>query len=212
MRNLNDLYNFCLFIIRKERGSFISPAQFTANLDNGQLDAFNDYFDKYGVNQDVHDALDIFKVYQPFTSAADGSVTYPSNYLHLLAGVFTVTGSTVNKVRFVQTDEYPDVITNQLRPVSLSRPIAIDSSNGFNLYPQSQQTGAYYYMRRPATPVYGFSQVGRVITYNPTTSTQLEWLDVYLNNIIAKTLRYFGIYMNEDKVYQFAEQYNQETG
>lgn len=210
-RNINDLYNFCLFICRKERGIFIQPNVLATNLDNGQLDSFNDWFKQYGIDQNIHDALDPFKVYQQFTSAADGSVTYPTNYLHLLAGVFTVTGSTVNKVRFVQTDQYPDAITSQLRPVSLSKPIALDSATGFQLYPQSQQTGAYYYMRRPATPVYGYSQVGRAITYNPLTSTQLEWSDIYINNILASTLKYFGIYMNEDKVYQFAEQYEQET-
>lgn len=210
-RTLDNLYTFVLFILRKERGIYATPAQFTANLDNGQLDTFNDYFKEYGINQNIHDALDPFKVYQPFVSASDGSVTYPSNYLHLLAGVFTVTGSTVNKVRFIQTDEYPDAITSQLRPVSLSKPIALDSSSGFNLYPQSQQNGAYYYMRRPATPVYGFIQAGRTLTYDSTTSTQLEWLDIYINNVLANTLKYFGIYMNEDKVYQFAEQYQKET-
>lgn len=210
-RNINDLYNFCLFICRKERGIFIQPNVFASNLDNGQLDAFNDYFGEYGVNQQIHDALDTFRVYQPFTTALDGSVAYPSNYVHLLAGVFTVFGSTVNKVRFVQTDEWPDAITGQLRPVSLSSPIALDTNLGFQLWPQSQQTGGYNYMRRPNTPVYGFTQVGRAITYNPATSTQLEWIDVYINNIIAKTLKYFGIYMNEDKVSAFAEQLDKET-
>lgn len=210
-RNINQIYNLLRVIVRKERGVFITIPEAMDNLDSGQLDSFNDYFKSYAVNQEVHDAIDTFRVYQPFTSATDGKVTYNSDYTHLLAGVFTVTGSTVNKVRFVQTDEWPDAITGQLRPVSLSKPIALDVSDGFLLYPQSQQTGAYTYMRRPVAPVLAYTQAGRTITYDPINSVQLEWLDVYINNVMAKTLKYFSIYMDEDKIYQYAEMQDKET-
>lgn len=210
-RNIQNITDLLRFIIRKERGQFITYAEATASLDAGQLDLFNQYFEVYGQNQTIHDALDVFRVYQPFTSAADGSVTYPDDYLHLLAGVFTVTGSTVNKVRFVNTDQYPDAVRNQLRPVSLSKPIAMDTAIGFQLFPQSQQTGAYNYMRRPATPIFAYTQVGRTITYDAANSVQLQWLDNYIDNIIAKTLKYFSINMDEDKIAAFAEQLDKET-
>lgn len=210
-RNIQNINDLLRFIIRKERGAFITYAQSDAALDAAQLELFNQFFAVYGTDQTVHDALDSFRVYQPFTSATDGAVTYPNNYLHLLAGVFTVTGSTVNKVRFINTDQYPDAVTNQLRPVSLSKPIAMGTATGFQLFPQSQQTGAYNYMRRPATPLFAYTQVGRVIAYDPINSVQLEWLDIYIDNIIAKTLKYFGINMDEDKISAFAEQLDKET-
>jgi hypothetical protein len=210
-RNINDINNLLRFIVRKERGVYVTYAEADAALDSGQLDSFNDFFMLYAVNQIVHDALSPFKVYQPFTSASDGSVTFQNDYLHLLAGVFTVYGSTVCPVRFVQTDEFPDAITSALRPVSLSKPIALDIANGFQLYPQSQQIGAYNYLRRPVAPVFGYTQAGRTITYNPATSTQLEWADNFVNNIIAKALKYFGINMGEEAIYQFAQNQDKET-
>lgn len=211
VRNIQQIYDLIEFIVRKSRGTFLTIPQAMSVLDSGQLDAFTEYFKLYADNQEIHDALDQFKVYQPFTSATDGSVAYNSDYLHLLAGVFTVSGSTVNKVRFVQTDEWPDAITNQLRPVSLSAPIALDASAGFQLYPQSQQTGAYSYLRRPATPVYDYTQVGRVITYNAAGSTQLEWLDVYIDNVIARALKYVGVNMDEQAISEFAQILDQQT-
>jgi hypothetical protein len=210
-RSISDIYNLLSFIIRKQKNVYISIPEAMSALDSGQLDAYSVYWKAYGVDQTIHDALQPFKVYQQFTSDAVGFVTYNADYLHLLAGVFTIIGSTINKVRFVQTDEFPDAITSQLRPVSLSRPIATDQNIGFQLYPQSSQSGAYNYMRRPISPVYAYTQVGRTITYNPLGSTQIEFLDIYVNNIISKTLKYFGVNMDEDKIVQFGEMLDKET-
>jgi hypothetical protein len=111
----------------------------------------------------------------------------------------------------VTQDELPYALTSQLRTVSTSKPIAKDRSTGFQLYPQVLQTGFYNYLRRPATPVLGYTQTGRAITYNPNTSTQLEFTDVYINNIIARALKFWGINMAEQDIQQFAQLQTQET-
>lgn len=210
-RNISNIYDFMQYICRKERGVFLTIPQAMTLLDAAQLEVYEDYFKMYGIDQVVHDAINPFKVNYQFTSAADGTVTLPEDYIHLLPNVFTVSGSTVNKVRFVNEDEWVDAITSQLRPVSLTKPIAKDYGNGFNLYPQSQQTGFLTYMRRPLTPVYDYTQVGRVITYNAAGSQQLEFSDVYIDKIIAKALGYMGINMTEPEITQFGQIKDQET-
>jgi len=210
-RSINDIYNLELYIVRKERGVFLKPTDFNANLDAGQLDTFQEYFANYGPNQILHDGLRPFRVYHQFTSNAAGFVTYPSDYMHILGAAFTVSGSTVNEIGFVNDHEWVFAINSQLRPVSLTKPIALDTNVGFSLYPQSVQIGYFNYLRRPATPVLAFTQVGRAITYDPATSVQLEWNETYVNNIIAKSLRYAGINMNEQAVSAFAESYNEQT-
>lgn len=199
------------YVVRKERSVFLTIDQAMSVLDAGQLEVFEDYFKMYGVDQIIHDAINPFKVNYQFTSAVDGTVTLPSDYLHLLPNVFTVSGSTVNKVRFVNEDEWVDAITSQLRPVSVTKPIAKDYQEGFNLYPQSQQTGFLTYMRRPATPVYAYTQVGRTITYNAADSVQLEFSDIYIDKIIAKALGYIGINMTEPEITQFGNIKDKET-
>jgi hypothetical protein len=202
---IDVVHNIITFILRKQKGVYISPQEIDLILNKAQLEVLEYYFKSYGETQIIHDALTNFKVlnYQ-FTSDGGGNVQYNSNYIHLLAGVFTVTGSTVNKVRFVETDELPDALTAQIRKVSLSSPIATESSNGFRLYPQSIQTGFYSYLKVPPVPVYGYTQIGRVVVFDPTTSTNLDWIDVYQNKIIAKALAYYGINMDEDKVVNFS--------
>jgi hypothetical protein len=209
--NINDVYNFLVFIVRKERGVFITIPEAMQTIDNAQLEATEDWFSQYGVTQIIHDAIRKLRSQVQFTSASDGQVTFASDYLHMIGNPYTVTGSTINAVRFVNEDELPFALTSQLRPVSTAKPIAKDTAVGFQIYPQSTQTGFYNYLRRPATPVLGYTQAGRTITYNPNTSVQLEFTDVYINNIIARALKFWGINMAEQDIQQFAQLQTQET-
>jgi hypothetical protein len=210
-RTVNDLYNFYQYIVRKQRGVFVTPAQFNANMDAGQMDAVADWFAPFGETQNLHDALRKLRVYYQFTSGSDGMVSFPSDYIHILGSPFTVTGSSVNEVVFVQDTELPFALKSQLRPVSTSYPIAIDTSTGFSLYPQTTQIGFFFYLKRPATITFAFTQVGRVITYDSANSVQPEFSDIYFNNILARALVYAGINMSEAEITAFAEKYNEET-
>ena len=211
--NLNDIYNFMVFIVRKERGVFITIPEFESTLDNAQIEAVADWFELYGTTQKIHDAIRKLRVQVQFTSTSDGQVSFASDYLHMIGGAYTVTGSTINSIRFVNEDEVALALRSQLRPVSTSAPIARDSSTGFQIYPQSTQTGFYNYLKRPVKPVYGYTQApgSRTLTYDNATSTQLEFTDVYINNIISIALKFWGINMAEQDIQVFAQNQTQET-
>ena len=209
--NINDIYNQMLFIVRKERGVFVTVNEAMQTLDNAQLEAVEEWFSTYGATQIIHDAIRKLRVQKSFTSDSTGLVTFDSDYLHLIGGAYTVNGSTINNVRFLNEDELALALKSQLRAVSTSNPIAIDASVGFRLYPAATQSGFYNYLRRPATPVLGYTQSGRTITYDPNTSTQLEFTDVYINNIISRALKFWGINMAEQDIQQFAQIQTQET-
>jgi len=210
-RNIDTLYNFYLYVCRKERGIFVTTSKFTANLDAAQMEVFEEYFKLYGVNQTIHDAIRPFRVYYQFTSDAAGFVTYPADYLHIVGTAFTVTGSTMNEITMPNEDEFVGAVNSQLRPVSNAEPVGRDTSTGFSIYPQSTQIGFFTYLRRPATPVWGGTQVGRVLTYNSGTSTQLEWSDSYINAVLATAFKFAGINMDEQGISQFADQFEKET-
>jgi hypothetical protein len=209
--NINDIYNQMLFIVRKERGVFVTVDEAMQTLDNAQLEAVEEWFSTYGTTQIIHDAIRKLRVQKSFTSDSTGLVTFDADYLHLIGGAYTVSGSSINNVRFLNEDELALALKSQLRAVSTSNPIAIDASVGFRLYPAATQSGFYNYLRRPATPVLGYTQTGRTITYNSGTSTQLEFTDVYINNIISRALKFWGINMAEQDIQQFAQLQTQET-
>lgn len=209
--NINDIYNLMVFIVRKERGVFITIPEFQNTLDNAQLEATEDWFASYGETQIIHDAIRKLRTQVQFSCDSGGNVTFASDYLHMIGSPYTVTGSTVNAIRFVNEDELPYALTSQLRAVSTTKPIAKDTATGFQIFPQSVQIGFYVYLRRPASPVFGYTQSGRTITYNSNTSTQLEFTDVYINNIISRALKFWGINMAEADIQQFAQLQTLET-
>lgn len=209
-RNISNIHDLITFIENKERGTFTTPAQKDIALNSGQIDVYNKYVAPYLAGDDnIHDALKPFKVNYQFTSAADGTVSLPSDAVHLLKNIFTVTGSTVNRVRILNEAQWVDAITNQLRPVNSTNPICKEYGRGFNLYPQTLQIGILSYLKMPVAPVYGYDQVGRVITYNPATSTQIEFDDVYVNDIIARAMFYIGFNLSEKDIIEFDKLYNQ---
>ena len=91
--------------MRKERGVFITIPEFELSLDTAQLEATEQWFALYGETQIIHDAIRKFRVQQQFTTLSDGIVTFPTDYLHLIGGGYTVNGSTVNTIRFLNEDE-----------------------------------------------------------------------------------------------------------
>jgi len=209
--NLNEIYNFMVFIVRKERGVFVTIPEFESTLDNAQIEAVSGWFEQYGVTQKIHDAIRKLRSQIQFTSTSDGQVSFASDYLHMIGGAYTVAGSSINPVRFVNEDEIALALKSQLRPVSTSLPIAKDTATGFQIYPQVAQAGFYNYLRRPLKPVYGYTTSGRTITYDNATSTQLEFTDVYINNIISIALKFWGINMAEQDIQAFAQNQTQET-
>lgn len=211
MRNISDIYEFVRYIVRKQRGVFINTTDVCNNLDFGQMDAFYDYFNLYGVNQTIHDALRPFRVYQTFTSNASGGVSFQDDYLHMIGNPLIGSEDNLSNIRMINEDERGAALKSQLRPISATRPILVDSDTGFSIHPRQVITGVYTYLRRPAKPVYGYTQAGRQITYSDADSTQLEWNEQYVNNIIARSLKYAGVNIEDAGVLQFAEQYNAET-
>lgn len=208
-RNISNIHDLISFIERKERGVFTLPPQKDIILNAGQLDVYNRYFEPYNQgNENIHDALKPFKVDYQFASDSNGFVSLPANAIHLLRNVFTVYGSTVNRAREVNEAQWVDAITNQLRPVSLTRPVYKQYQTGFTLYPQTTQAGFLSYLKLPAVPVYGYTQSGRQITYDPATSTQIEFDDIYVNEIIARAMFYLGYNLSEADISEFDKQYN----
>lgn len=216
--NISDIHNFIrTVLIRKERNVFVTDADIDSSLDRGQMDAFADYSKEFGRTQAIHDALTPFKTPITFTIAdtPNGVITLAADYMHYLGGYIAVFDNTYGSQRlplqFVNEDELVLAMNSQVRKPSLTRPFAYNNNGTIQLYPEVAMSGAYSYLRRPATPFYNTTISGRTVTYNPTGSTQLEWNDAYISNIIQKALVYLGVEMEEGDLVQFANLKDQQT-
>lgn len=222
--NINDIHNVILFYINKEQQGFVTHEEIDEVLDRAQMTLFNQYhtnpkipantqIELYGDSQRIDDALSPFKAKYTFNAGASpsGVITLPANYQHLIALYTTVYNSTLGRnvysaVQVLAEDELIERLESQVIPISADDPVAIMNSNNLiQLFPEVASTGAVYYFKRPAVPVFGYTQSGRTITYNAGTSTQLEWRDQDINNIIVIALQYYGLNMKAQDIVQFGQ-------
>lgn len=220
--NINDVHNIILFYLNKEQNQFVSHGEIDLCLDRAQQALFNEYYNNprknsaivgYGGSQRTNDAISPFKSTYTFTDSdtPSGLLTLPANYMYLISLQTTVYSNDLARnitypVQVLNEEELSSRLESQVCPVSTTGPICImNSSNKIQLFPETGQSGKLFYFRRPAVPVFGYTQSGRTITYNSGTSTQLEWRDSEINNVIAIALSYFGINMRAADLIQFAE-------
>jgi hypothetical protein len=222
--NINDIHNVILFYLNKAQQGFVTHQEIDEVLDRAQMTLFDQYHtnpkqavnapvENYGNSQRIDDALSPFKQKYTFNSIAtpSGVITLPVNYQHLIALYTSVYNSQLGRnvysaVQVLAEDELIERLESQVIPISADDPVAIMNSNNLiQLFPEVASTGAVYYFKRPAVPVFGYTQVGRAITYNPLTSTQLEWRDQDINNIIVIALQYYGLNMKSQDIMQFGQ-------
>ena len=231
--NIKDIHDIILFVLDKEQQGFTTHEDIDMMLDSAQMVLFNQYFNNpkipavaqpqsYTQNQRVHDSLSAFKERYTFNNAATpgGIITLPSDFMHLLSVYTTVYNNTLQRnvfsaVQVIPEDELIERLESQEIPVSQDDPIAImNKQNRIQLFPESAATGGVYYLRRPARPRFGYTQSGRVITYNPTQydpvtqptgSQQLEWKQSDIMNVIVIALQYIGINLSSADVVQYAD-------
>lgn len=232
--DIKVIHDTILYYLNKEQQGYVTHEEIDSVLDKAQLALFNQYHTNpklpsqaqaalYGESQRIDDALSMFKerytfapADSPATITAGGVITMPSNYLHLLSLYTTVFNNQLGRniysgVQVLSEEELIDRLESQVIPVSLEDPIAImNKQNKIQLFPEQAQTGGAYYLRRPAAPVFLYTQAGRVVTYNQAGSTQLEWRDFDINNIISIALSYYGLNLSSQEVMQFAQVKTQE--
>lgn len=209
--DIKAVHDIILFYLKKAESGYLSHAEIDAVLDRAQIQYMDKIKPAYAANQQLSDALLPFKAKYSFTNATSvgGLITLPSNYVHLLSIETTVMDSSHTiypMVEIVGEDELGIRKSSQLIPVSAKNPIGVlEAGNKVQLYPASPAAGTAYYLRKPAAPVFAYTQSGRAITYNSGTSTQLEWNEPSIEKIIFIALQLLGLPLEDANAVQFGQ-------
>ena len=222
--DIKTIHDTVLFYLNKEQNGFVSHEEIDEILDRAQMVLFNQYHTNpkvpaqqqaavYGESQRIDDALSPFKSKYTFNAGLTplGLITLPSGYMHLISLFTTVYNNALARnvysgVQMLSEEELVERLESQVIPVSVDDPVAtMVSGNQIQLYPSQGSSGVVHYFSRPIKPVFAYTQVGRVITYNQVSSVQMPWKDMDVNNIISIALSYFGLNFSSQEVIQFAE-------
>ena len=200
-----------------EQGGYFPPVDIDNFLDAASMWLFNEFSALYAKDIEAYEALSPFKMKLGYTTAVDGKLTVSSlggykEYVQLLSlsasKVDAVTGGTrVWNVEILKEDEIAARLNSQVNAPSGNYPIAEEIEKGvFYIYPSQAHAGEVRYLRRPVKPVFGYTQAGRVITYNAGTSTQIDWSEKFHNKILFKALELAGINLDNSMLIQSGAQ------
>jgi len=209
--NINDVFNELNFYINKATGAYYTIPELENAVDLGQMGVYSDHKPKYATSQLSKEILSPFRSGYNFTTLVSGYIIVPeTDYLDLLdiQIYFQISNRTVYyPVKLVNEDERADRLNSQLDPVTVTSPIGEQTApKTFRLYPVNAYNGNVTYLRRPVKPVFGYNVIsGRIIVYDPNTSTQLEWRDSEIPMIIDKALSVLGINLSAQDVQAWAE-------
>lgn len=204
--NINDVFTELNFYINKATGTWYTISELEDLIDLGQMALYSDLKPKYASSQLIKDALSPFRASYNFTTQVSGYVIVPAtDYLDLLdiQIYFQISNRTVYyPIKLINEDERAYRLNSQIDPVTVTSPIGEQTApKTFRLYPVGSYNGNVTYLKRPTKPVFGYSVIsGRVIVYDPNTSTQLDWRDTEIPSVIIKALEIAGVNLRAEDI------------
>jgi hypothetical protein len=221
---IDKVYELILFLTVSEKKGKHTPEEICNALHLGQTDYYNSLRPKQAEQQGevlaqstyIHEALNPFRVVKPFTNGdtPNGLLTL-SDSEHILA-VMTQTSSEgvalYSPVPIVNDDELANRLDSQIVNPTERRPVVnYNSAKVVQFYPMTPKAGKVFYLKSPTPPVYGYRESGRDLIYSAARSTDLEWNDSYIPQVIMRALQYLGANLDAETVYQAAQQKQAEV-
>ena len=222
--DVNEVYLIMQYIIAKNQNGYLSPDDFNLVINKAQdqylgylLGNFQSYqYGKpvakveFGMNEVVRQRLTPF-IDTPSILYIDstGKAPYPIYYQQTDAMYIY---ATMNRFRYVQQHKLFSYLNSTIDPVN-TNPIFLIEKNGFQFYPNTEYNGTdlgaskISFVRSPNPIFWGSTlDVNGLPVYDPVTSTNPEWYDVDMLNLIARALLMVGINLQATDIVQYANE------
>jgi hypothetical protein len=216
---IDGAHKFINFLIRQSNsGVYLSPSEIDLVLNKAQTQYFNklygnqnDYrYDRpvpritYAVTEKISNSLSPFlSDPTPLTIDANGQVAIPTDLFHTVSVTKTINGIE-NEVTRVEHDRIANNLTSYYDAPDTNFPIYAQLRNKFQFYPKNLGSANIMYLKQPVDMVWGYTIVSGKPVYNSATSTQPQWKDMDMNEIIYLALSYAGLNIKDGDVAQFA--------
>lgn len=216
---IEDIHSRFLQLIDKEKNGYVTHAEIDSLLDIAQMEELNELYGNprkdglpmhLGRSQSINDQLSPFIKTLSLSSGntVGGQVTMPEDYL------FSVTlylhrpvGMSFEK-RFVEPiteEELSSRLTSQIVAPSTKYPVYVQRGGTLYTFPNNVFAGELVYIKRPEKPVFAYNQDGRTVTYDDYYSTQMEWRDSSINNIIYRAISIGGFVLADANTSQYGD-------
>jgi hypothetical protein len=212
--NINDIYKVVSYLVDKYQGTYLSPDDFNMvintaqrqylNFLTGETAEFNQSGRRGtagGFSNDVTTggSLSVF-LKESSLAITDQLVEQPSDF-YKISAMRTIDDD--YQVMRVGADKVYAYINNAIDNPTLINPIYTEIGTNFKFWPNSLTNVKVVYFRKPAEARWGYNP--DTLEYNGsiyspdnlTGSTQLEWPENDLNDIIYRTIGIIGINLKD---------------
>lgn len=211
------VYNLMQFLINKNQDGYLSPEQFNIIINQAQnsymdymLGEFQQYQYKqaqprveYSQNQNTRQRLTPIIYGYNLNVDSTGFSPYPGNFQQVDA-MWSMYG--FSRIRYVEQERLYSTVNSSIDPVA-TNPIYLIEDNGFRFYPITTGQAKLSYVRTPNTIIWGYTldANGRPV-YDPATSSDPEFYDVDMLEIISRALRMVGLNLQSNEISQYANE------
>ncbi len=196
---INEVHERFLTLKRQGQGAYHSREEIDRFLNDGSTDKFNEEKRLFELNGYISDNLHNFKKSATVTFTA-GLGPLPADYDYRTNAATSATPP--KKVEIVPEGEWIERINDPIEPPSLTQPICA-IRNEIQVYPATVATMTLYYLKKPATMVFGYTEDGDGNTiYDSGTSVQPEWNDSGCVDVILRALVYAGVSLPDQVMMQ----------
>lgn len=216
---IEDIHNRFLQLVDKEKNGYITPGEIDKLLDIAQMEELNELYGNprkdgvpmhLGRSQSINDQLSPFIKTLALNSGntVGGEISVPDDYLFgITLYLNRQVGSSFEK-RFVTPiteEELSSRVMSQIIAPSTKHPVYVQRGGKLLVFPNSVFAGELVYIKRPDKPVFVYKQNGRSITYDDYYSTQMEWRDSSINNIIYRAISIGGFTLADANTTQYGD-------
>lgn len=226
--NLGDVnYIIHYYLGQRDQDIVVHPEDFARRLHVAQLKHFKRKIglpeayqpgmplppQVFEITKVITDDLAPFKVYMGGTSPAlavdsNGESDLPSDFYYPSTCSYKyVKDGEVNykEVELVTDAKWLERISSFIARPSLKHPIGNIYGSKIRFYPHTLKYVEFMYLKVPTAPVYGVTRITGYPKYDSTTSTELEWNDTNIIDIIVQFLADMAITIDSQAVANFAE-------
>ena len=208
MQNIFDIYLAINFITDKVRNGYCTPPDVSIALDLGQQQLHDEYLNWLGRDQNMTNSLQPFIKTVSVTSDINGFIPLPEDFAGMPDSALM--DDLYRSFTTINNNEVRHAVSSFLIPIT-EYPRYLKTDNGLQLYPREQTALDFRYVKKPVSPLIGYSVVGNEIVYDPNTSVQLGFDSNEYLKVMMKALPYLGVNLSDSDVVGLAAQYNSST-
>lgn len=189
---IGEMHDMIKLLKNQGMGAYHSPEEIDRAINSGSSDKYNELKQEFERTQTISGFLGGFKTKAPVNLTV-GVGSLPTDYDYA-----TNASTTTNKkIDIVPEGEWIDRINDPIAVPDATNPIC-SIRDQIEVIPTSLTSMYLYYLRKPVTMKFIYSDSGGDITHDAGSSTNCDWPDQAHVDIVLRGLVYLGAPLSDD--------------